>query len=307
MSSEQPGARVGAVTTVPTRQRVVTCAADERENEPGEQDDTGCGDRHDEPDAASDVPSRAAPQAQVPLGLRADDRPDRQHHRQRPTGTGSAPPDGRRRVWLVRGSRSHPFADRWNHNTHYFPLLAARIPATTDRVLDVGCGDGTFCRFVSRDGRQVVGLDVDPSVLPADSAGVQYVNASAESLPFDDGTFGAVTMTMVLHHVEAERALAEAARVLAPGGVLLVLGYGRYGGWRDAPHEARDLLAHRMASRRMRVWDPPTDKAEPSGTWAQARAAARDALPGSTYHRLAMWRYLVEWSTPRVSGGAGPA
>src|SRR5665647_2036469 len=150
------------------------------------------------------------------------------------------------RVWPVRGLRSHPFAARWNHNTHYFPLLASRIPETTDRVLDVGCGDGTFCRFVARDDRRVVGVDIDVSALPADSAGVQYVIASAEELPFADGTFGAVTMTMVLHHVQAERALAEAARVIAPGGVLLILGYGRYGGWRDAPHEVRDLLTHRL-------------------------------------------------------------
>src|SRR5665648_808310 len=90
---------------------------------------------------------------------------------------------------------------------------------------------------------------------PADSAGVQYVIASAEELPFADGTFGAVTMTMVLHHVQAERALAEAARVIAPGGALLILGYGRYGGWRDAPHEVRDLLTHRLVSCGMRAWD----------------------------------------------------
>ena len=211
------------------------------------------------------------------------------------------------RVWPVRGLRSHPFAARWNHNTHYFPLLASRIPATTDRVLDVGCGDGTFCRFVTRDERRVVGVDIDASALPAESAGVQYVIASAEALPFADGTFGAVTMTMVLHHVEAEHALAEAARVLAPGGVLLILGYGRYGGWRDAPHEVRDVLTHRLVSRRMRAWDPPTARAEPSGTWSQARATARDALPGSRYRRLAMWRYLVEWPKARQSDGTGPA
>ena len=34
------------------------------------------------------------------------------------------------------------------------------------------------------------------------------------------------------------------------------------------------------------------------GTWAEARADALDALPGSSYRRLAMWRYLVEWTKP---------
>lgn len=198
----------------------------------------------------------------------------------------------------MSGPRSHPFANRWNHSTHYFPLLASRIPRATDRVLDVGCGDGTFCRFVARSDRNVVGIDIDASALPAESPGVRYVLASAEALPFADGDFGAVTMTMVLHHVQAQRALAEAARVLAPGGSLLVLGYGNYGGWRDAPHEVRDLLTHRLVSRGKRAWDPPTARAEPAGTWSQARADALNALPGSNYRRLAMWRYLVEWTKP---------
>ncbi len=196
----------------------------------------------------------------------------------------------------MKGRRSHPFADRWNHNTHYLPLLASHIPPRVDSVLDVGCGDGTLRRAVGSVGRRVVGVDLDASVLPVDSSGVGYVVASAEDLPFADRTFGVVTMTMVLHHLEAERALAEAARVLVPGSVLLVLGYGRYGGWRDAPYEVRDVVTHRLVSRRMRLWDPPTAKAAPSGTWSEARATARDALPGCSYRRLAMWRYLVEWT-----------
>lgn len=202
--------------------------------------------------------------------------------------------------------RSHPFANRWNHNTHYFPLLASRIPRTTDRVLDVGCGDGTFCRFVSRADRSVVGVDIDASVLPTDSPGVKYVLASAEALPFADGEFGAVTMAMVLHHVHAERALAEASRVLAPGGVLLVLGYGNYGGWRDAPHVVCGMLTHLVVSRGKRAWEPPTARAEPAGTWSQARADALDALPGSNYRRLAMRRYLVVWTKPGRAGEPRP-
>lgn len=105
-------------------------------------------------------------------------------------------------------------------------------------------------------------------------------------------------MTMVLHHVEPERALAEAARVLAPDGVLLALGYGRYGSWTDMPHEVRDLVTHKVVSRRMRPWDPPTLKTDPPLTWGEARVTVNTALPGSTFRRLPMWRYLIEWHKP---------
>jgi len=205
------------------------------------------------------------------------------------------------RVWRVRAREEHPFATRWNHNTHYFPLLAARIPVSATSVLDVGCGDGTFCRFVLKGNRVVVGVDSDPSVLPFSNTNAKYLLATAEALPFADASFTAVTMTMVLHHVDSERALAEASRVLAPGGVLLALGYGRYGGWRDMPHEVRDLATHKVVSRRMRPWDPPTVKADPPLTWSEARATAVTALPGTTYRRLPMWRYLVEWHKPEQS------
>jgi SAM-dependent methyltransferase len=197
--------------------------------------------------------------------------------------------------------QEHPFASQWNHNTHYYPMLAACIPDSTDRVLDVGCGEGTFCRYVETGKRVVVGADLDSSVLATSVGEMTSVVASAEALPFEDESFAAVTMTMVLHHVHAEQAIAEAGRVLTPGGVLLILDFGRYGGLRDAPHELRDVVTHRVVSRRMRAWDPPSVQADPRDTWADSRAMVRNALPGCTYRRLPMWRYLVKWRKPRAT------
>lgn len=192
----------------------------------------------------------------------------------------------------------HPFAERWNHNTHYFPLLAAKIPAGARRIVDIGCGDGTMCRFLATESRVVVGVDTDRSVLRSTSPGVHVAATSAEALGFRDGAFDAVVMSMVLHHVDAERGMHEAARVLAPGGVLLILGYGRFGGLRDVPWELRDVLVHRLVSRRMGSWEPNTVKADPTDTWSGTKAHAQRVLPGSDYRRLPMWRYLIEWRKP---------
>lgn len=195
----------------------------------------------------------------------------------------------------------HPFADRWNHNAHYFPLLSARIPAAAGRVLDIGCGDGTFCRFVAAEGRFVIGVDTDRGILPPASDGVRFAATSADALGLPDEAFDAVVMSMVLHHVDAERGMTEAARVLAPGGVLLILGFGRFGGLRDVPHELRDVVVHQVLSRRMRMWEPATVRADPADTWSGTIATAQRVLPGCRYRRLAMWRYLVEWRKPAGS------
>lgn len=61
---------------------------------------------------------------------------------------------------------------------------------------------------------------------------VRNVAASAQALGLAEDVFEAETMTMVLHRVDAIRALCEAVRVQSPGGVLLILGIGRFGGWR---------------------------------------------------------------------------
>ncbi|MGA9749070.1 MAG: class I SAM-dependent methyltransferase [Nocardioides sp.] len=192
----------------------------------------------------------------------------------------------------------HPLAGRWNHNAHHYPRLRAALPDAATHVLDIGCGDGTLSRWLAAPGRQVVGLDADASVLPDGAAGVAYVAGSANSLPFGDGRFDAVTMVAVLHHVDAGRGLGEAARVLAPGGLLQVIGLGRYGGLRDVPHEVRDVLTHQVMSRRATWWEPPTHRADPPDTWATSRRTAESVLPGAGFRRVALWRYLMTWRKP---------
>lgn len=97
-------------------------------------------------------------------------------------------------------------------------------------VLDLGAGTGANLPFLSRDAR-VVAAEPDPAMskqlrLRARelNLSVDVVNAEAEALPFHDESFDAVVSTLVLCTVrDPERALAEARRVLRPGGRLIFL------------------------------------------------------------------------------------
>jgi 2-polyprenyl-6-hydroxyphenyl methylase/3-demethylubiquinone-9 3-methyltransferase len=117
------------------------------------------------------------------------------------------------------------------------PWIAARLDGAFGdrrcRVLDVGCGAGFLANDLALRGREVTGVDVAADALAVghahDASGrVRYVEGDARALPFGDGAFDAVCAMDLLEHVEsAERAIAEAARVLAPGGLFFFHTFNR--------------------------------------------------------------------------------
>jgi len=117
------------------------------------------------------------------------------------------------------------------------PWVAARLDeAFGDRpcsVLDVGCGAGFLSNDIALEGREVTGLDIAPDALAVahahDASGrVRYVEGDALALPFEDGSFDAVCAMDLLEHLETpERAIAEASRVLAPGGLFVFHTFNR--------------------------------------------------------------------------------
>ncbi|MGO8685817.1 MAG: class I SAM-dependent methyltransferase [Candidatus Dormibacteria bacterium] len=151
--------------------------------------------------------------------------------------------------------------------------------AVPGRVVDVGCGTGRLLQaLLSRlPGAELIGIDPSEgmiSVARARFAGEPRVRlevAGAGRLPLDDESADVVTTTMSFHHWEEQgAALGEVARVLAPGGRLVladVLGIGLFGrlirprghrhgaGYRDEAEMAGLLRGAGFASwRRRRIW-----------------------------------------------------
>jgi ubiquinone/menaquinone biosynthesis C-methylase UbiE len=108
------------------------------------------------------------------------------------------------------------------------PLVVelARIEAGL-AVLDVGCGTGGFAAEIAETtGARVVGCDRSPAFLDyarRRSPDVDWVVGDAAALPFAASSFDCVVVSLVLHQLDDPgRAVAEAHRVLRPGGRLLV-------------------------------------------------------------------------------------
>jgi 2-polyprenyl-6-hydroxyphenyl methylase/3-demethylubiquinone-9 3-methyltransferase len=100
-------------------------------------------------------------------------------------------------------------------------------------VLDVGCGAGFLANYLAERGHHVIGLDSSDEALAVatrhDATGrVDYEHGDALALPYIDGSFNVVCALDFLEHVEdPERVIAEAARVLAPGGLFFFHTFNR--------------------------------------------------------------------------------
>jgi ubiquinone/menaquinone biosynthesis C-methylase UbiE len=97
-----------------------------------------------------------------------------------------------------------------------------------ERVVDVGCGTGAFAHAIAPLVGQVVGVDAEERFLAAARedapAGCTFVLGDATALPFDYGSFDLAGCLRVLHHVpRPELVVAELARVVRPGGRILVV------------------------------------------------------------------------------------
>lgn len=104
------------------------------------------------------------------------------------------------------------------------PMLAAARGAR--RALDVGCGEGRFCRMLAAQGVRTVGVDPTAALLARARAlhpEGDYREGRAEALPVEDGAFDLVVSYLTLIDIpDLRSAIPEMARALAPGGRLLI-------------------------------------------------------------------------------------
>ena len=109
---------------------------------------------------------------------------------------------------------------------HHVAVARRHFPAPAPRVLDVGCGSGSFLHVLARrTGVRGEGLEISESAAAAarDLYGLTVHAGDVGTAEFQDGAFDFITMFHVLEHLADPReAMAKIARWLAPGGVLLV-------------------------------------------------------------------------------------
>ncbi|HEV7529204.1 MAG TPA: class I SAM-dependent methyltransferase [Solirubrobacteraceae bacterium] len=109
------------------------------------------------------------------------------------------------------------------------PVRLALAGAPGRKLVDIGGGTGNYSLALADEGWRPVVVDREPSMLARAAAKrLHTVDADATRLPFADESFDAAMLVSMLHHVDApEQALAEARRVLRPGGRLAIQAFTR--------------------------------------------------------------------------------
>lgn len=173
-----------------------------------------------------------------------------------------------------------------------FVALAARCGLERGRVLDIGTGPGWVPIGLARRQPQwdIHAVDASADMLARGAAHaavagvgarIQFVPGDATALPFPDGSFDLVVSNFLLHHLaEPVQLLDEAARVLKPGGRVLIKDLRRQPAWKAAVLLGFSRHVLRYSPAQLRMYQESMAAAL---TPAEARAAVRQSrLHGAT-------------------------
>lgn len=220
----------------------------------------------------------------------------------------------------VRDS-THPFVQRvvgalgrfndrhpWSHNDHFHPWILRNLPVRRGAALDVGCGQGGLLAKLSPHFGRVHGTDVDAAMraeAAARCAGLRNVTVDAASLNEIDGPVDLITMVATLHHLDAQEALTQVDRLLAPGGRLLVVGLARPVTGLDMLWETLSALTNPViglirSPRAVRsgTRSAPFPVADPKLGFDDLHRLANELLPGATMRHRIAFRHTIRWTKP---------
>ena len=228
-------------------------------------------------------------------------------------------------AWIADQGETGDFGRRWVMDA---PMMARAVLRPYRRALDVGCGEGRFCRMLQGLGIQTAGIDPTPALIQRarelDPHG-DYRMEAAEALGFEDGAFDLVVSYLTLIDIpDAAAAIWEMARVLAPGGTLLIANLNGYNtaacandlGWMRLPDGRRGyVMDHYLEEKvgwvewrgiRIHNWHRPlsTYMSLLLGQGLQRTHFAEPPAHGGdrkAHYDRAPWFMMMEWTKPAAA------
>lgn len=194
--------------------------------------------------------------------------------------------------------------DYWNHNVAYHRwIIDAVARHGRCRVLDVGCGGGLLLQHLAPLVASATGVEKDEISVGrararlAGEANTLLVHCDFEQFVPDEDGYDLITFVASLHHMDPRAALTRAARMLRPGGELLVVGLTANRSPLDWAFSALTLPVARFGSLvHHETRDIGVPVAGAREDLREIRRIAREILPGARIRRGLYYRYLLRWT-----------
>lgn len=196
----------------------------------------------------------------------------------------------------------------WNHNSAYYPWIKRKVKHLKEsfgrqaHILDVGCGDGILALYLAGSGRKIVGIDPDGGCIERATEKITNENVSFYKTRFEDFTaedesFDAVIFTASLHHMNMNRAVEKADRLLRQGGILLIVGCARPSSVIDWIVEGLRVIPSFLSSKLHRIKTPEEINVPTSYDFPEMREIRTLAkfLPNAVLRQGLHYRYLLYW------------
>lgn len=204
----------------------------------------------------------------------------------------------------------------WDHNAWYQARILRALPVDLNKVLDVGCGAGSFAVRLAARAQHVDAIDRAPHMIalarervPA-NVDVWVEDMTTVQLP--PARYDVVTSISALHHVELTQVLPRLAQTMRPGGLLVAVALPRTDLPRDLPIEALSVVGNRLFGAAFRLEQMLTGRRryaheahvrempmqDPVLTTREVREQAARVLPNVQVRRLPFWRYELRWQRP---------
>ena len=196
------------------------------------------------------------------------------------------------------------------HPSPYDAFLLEQIPRSLRRVLEVGCGTGGFSRALANRGHQVTGIDLSPEMIrvarqrAGPNQDVTLVCCDFLAHGSGDEPYDCVVSIATLHHLELEVAVRRMARLVRPGGLMVIHDIRSDAGpkdwlWTGLAVAAREWLRVRAGQ----LWDRAKvreawaehGRGERYPTMREVETWSQALLPGAKCIRHLQWRYTVVW------------
>jgi SAM-dependent methyltransferase len=197
----------------------------------------------------------------------------------------------------------------------YDSLIIGFVPNRCDRVLEIGCGTGSFTRLLAKKAMHVTAVDLSTEMIriacqrSANHSNISFHVADILQMDLPFGYFNCIVMVATLHHLPDAPVLEKIKEALKPDGVLIIHDLLRSRGVFD---KAADLIRLSISAairwkRTGRIWARWEErrawavhsKGERYLTMKEVRTMRDRYLPEGEVKEHLLWRYSVVWRKPR--------